>query len=294
MIENLTNSLEQALESTKEQMNEWSETIEQLVDSADENFQKWDDSIESYDVHEIVKETGKGAIIGGGIGCIVPGFGTVAGTGVGALSGGFGNIVEQTTENFGTSETTAEITGVVASSVGGVMLIPKTGLVQFAKHSDELLEAIKSIGKQEITQLPTLNSKLDGITHEITDVPFEKRIVDTPRGKVEGVWAKFDSVYDYSVPKESFDSDGVLRWSDAKQFKNAVENLSVSIEKNPKLAEKFTSEQRELIKLGITPKEFTWHHKEDKGILQLVDSSIHDKTAHTGGAKLWTARHENT
>lgn len=294
MIENLANSLEQSLESTQDQMNEWSETIEQLANTAGEDFQKWDDSIELYDVHKIAKEAGKGAIIGGGIGSVVPGIGTGVGITTGLVSSTVGEISEQTAENYGVSKTTAEITGVVASSIGGVLTISKNGLEQVAKHSDGLLEAIKSIGKQEITQLPTLNSKLDGLKHDVTGVPFEKRIVDTPRGKVEGVWAKFNSVYDYHVPKESFDSDGILRWSDAKQFKNAVENLSVSIEKNPKLAEKFTSEQRELIRLGITPKEFTWHHKEDTGILQFVDSSIHDKTAHTGGAKLWTARHENT
>lgn len=258
-----------------------------------------------YDWENIKKDASVGAIIGGvlglGIGFFTGGpigafYGLFEGSAIGGTGGGIAEGANQTAVFNGASETDGNIieTAVdMATGAVGVKVV-EIGLEQVAKHSDGLLEAIKGIGKQEITQLPTLNSKLDGLKHEVTDIPFEKRIVDTPNGKVEGVWAKFDSLYDYRIPKETFDSDGILRWSDAKQFKNAIENLFINIEKNPKLAENFTSEQREQIGLGITPKEFTWHHKEDTGILQLVDSSIHDKTAHTGGAKLWTARHENT
>jgi RHS repeat-associated protein len=32
-----------------------------------------------------------------------------------------------------------------------------------------------------------------------------------------------------------------------------------------------------------TPKGYTWHHHQEKGRMQLVDSDIHSKTGHTGG-----------
>ena len=36
-----------------------------------------------------------------------------------------------------------------------------------------------------------------------------------------------------------------------------------------------------------TPKGFTWHHHQDFGRMQLVESNIHSRTAHTGGFSLW-------
>jgi hypothetical protein len=32
-----------------------------------------------------------------------------------------------------------------------------------------------------------------------------------------------------------------------------------------------------------TPKGYTWHHHQEKGRMQLVNSEIHSKTGHTGG-----------
>jgi A nuclease of the HNH/ENDO VII superfamily with conserved WHH len=36
-----------------------------------------------------------------------------------------------------------------------------------------------------------------------------------------------------------------------------------------------------------TPKGYTWHHHEDTGRMQLVDTKIHKTTAHTGGYAIW-------
>ena len=35
-----------------------------------------------------------------------------------------------------------------------------------------------------------------------------------------------------------------------------------------------------------TPDGFTWHHHQDKGLMQLIDSWVHSKTGHTGGFSL--------
>lgn len=35
-----------------------------------------------------------------------------------------------------------------------------------------------------------------------------------------------------------------------------------------------------------TPKGYTWHHHQDKGRMQLVETEIHAKTGHTGGFSL--------
>ncbi|MBJ8031070.1 HNH endonuclease [Bacillus cereus group sp. N21] len=63
--------------------------------------------------------------------------------------------------------------------------------------------------------------------------------------------------------------------------------LYEKIMKDPKLASKFTEEEIELFKEGEVPDRFTWHHHQDTGRMQLVDSLPHGKTGHTGGYKIW-------
>ncbi len=36
-----------------------------------------------------------------------------------------------------------------------------------------------------------------------------------------------------------------------------------------------------------TPRGYVWHHNEKYGVMQLVDSTVHLKTGHTGGFNLW-------
>lgn len=36
-----------------------------------------------------------------------------------------------------------------------------------------------------------------------------------------------------------------------------------------------------------TPKGYTWHHHQETGKMQLVNSRIHQETGHTGGFSLW-------
>ncbi|WP_445662062.1 HNH endonuclease [Bacillus sp. FSL R9-9481] len=38
---------------------------------------------------------------------------------------------------------------------------------------------------------------------------------------------------------------------------------------------------------GKNPKGYTWHHHQEPGTMQLVDTNIHQKTGHTGGRALW-------
>jgi len=35
--------------------------------------------------------------------------------------------------------------------------------------------------------------------------------------------------------------------------------------------------------LKETPENYTWHHQQDPGLMQLVESGPHAKTGHTGG-----------
>lgn len=39
--------------------------------------------------------------------------------------------------------------------------------------------------------------------------------------------------------------------------------------------------------LGKTPKDCTWHHHEDLGVMQLVSTKAHNAERHTGGLAIW-------
>ena len=58
------------------------------------------------------------------------------------------------------------------------------------------------------------------------------------------------------------------------------------------LRKNFTEEQLADIANGILPEGFTWHHNEQEGLMQLVDTMIHDQTGHTGGMSIWGSGHK--
>ena len=73
-------------------------------------------------------------------------------------------------------------------------------------------------------------------------------------------------------------------------FYQANRQLYTRIKKYSKLSKKFTKNEIKEFKQGNTPKKYTWHHHQDKGLLQLVDSEIHAKVRHNGGFSIWGPR----
>jgi hypothetical protein len=83
--------------------------------------------------------------------------------------------------------------------------------------------------------------------------------------------------FECQLDKEDWDK------TDNEQFAKCNEKLRDAIEKNPKLAEKFTKEQIEQISRGETPTGYTWHHYEKDGVMQLVPFGVHNSINHYGG-----------
>ena len=134
----------------------------------------------------------------------------------------------------------------------------------------------------------TRNQSMEGQKHPETGVLYERKPTKDANGEPdEGVFPVFDSVFDAQLPEELYQaSDKIQNDECNNQLKEAVEN-------DPKLAEKFTPEQLEQIKNGDTPDGYTWHHNEETGKMQLVDSETHAKTGHTGGKVIWGGGQEN-
>lgn len=78
--------------------------------------------------------------------------------------------------------------------------------------------------------------------------------------------------------------------SDKIQFKECNRHLLEAVETDPEIRKRFTEEQLNDIKNGCTPREYTWHHSEQPGKMQLVDKEIHKRTGHTGGRAFWGGR----
>ena len=137
-------------------------------------------------------------------------------------------------------------------------------------------------------KIKTINDSLEGQNHPETGVPYENKVVETDTGeKVEGVFPQFESKFDAQLPEE------LEQATDKMQFDECNRLLKERCDSDPEFKSQFDSDQQADIDEGRTPEGYTWHHSEEKGKMQLVDSDIHWETRHTGGRYIWGGGSEN-
>lgn len=131
-------------------------------------------------------------------------------------------------------------------------------------------------------RISTINEGLDGQTYPGTNVEYRRRVFTLNGEKVEGVFPRFESKFDTTLPKD------LLSASDTKQFEYCTKKLAERIESDPEFAAQFTPRQIEQIKNG-EPRisGLTWHHNELPGKMQLVNADVHNTCRHTGGRSIW-------
>lgn len=133
------------------------------------------------------------------------------------------------------------------------------------------LKFIKTFSK--VKYLPKLKLGLPGMagkTHPKTKVRFDEK-----------GFPKFKVYYTVKLRKKYF------RETREKHFYLANRELKKHIDSSVRIKTKFSRKQIKQINQGDTPSGYTWHHHQDAGILQLVDSEIHEKTGHHGGYSIW-------
>lgn len=59
------------------------------------------------------------------------------------------------------------------------------------------------------------------------------------------------------------------------------------LEEDKELREEFLRTNHQWIESGEDPVGYTWHHHQDEGKMQLVQSKIHGPLRHTGGRPTW-------
>ncbi|BCG58118.1 HNH endonuclease [Paenibacillus sp. URB8-2] len=135
--------------------------------------------------------------------------------------------------------------------------------------------------------IKTRNEGLAGECHPETNVPFQEKTIQTTDGTFTGVFPEFTVTYEMKL------DESLYLESDAKQFKAATQSLSEAINNDPDLKAKFDERQIEQINNGKVPEGYVWHHNEEPGVMQLVDRSLHETTAHTGGRAIWGGGSDN-
>lgn len=150
----------------------------------------------------------------------------------------------------------------------------------------EIDKGVDNSGGME--HIDTRNQELAGQEHPETGVRYEHCSVTLEDGKNYDVVApRFESQFDVALNKEDYGK------SDYLQSKTCNEKLQEAVQTDPELASRFSGEQLEQIRNGDTPKGYTWHHDVYPGQMQLVDSSVHALTRHTGGRAIWGGGKEN-
>lgn len=132
-----------------------------------------------------------------------------------------------------------------------------------------------------VYDVKTINDSLEGKTHPETGVKFERKTVEVNGEKISGVFPEFESKFDAKLSADK------LKASDFEQFAECNAQLKEQIKNDPDLQKSFSKQQLSQIENGRTPRGYTWHHNEETGKMQLVDSKIHEKTGHTGGKAVW-------
>ncbi len=189
-----------------------------------------------------------------------------------AASGTLGAAVVAKYEKIVKAEEAAAAAAETAAATGDIVL-----------SAAEVERGIQE-GKYVLQEVSSCrNSALAGLKHPETGVEFAEKYILQEDGVtvIKGVFPKFESSFTTKLPSNLYTAENTT------QFAQCTADLAKAIESDASLAEKFSAKQLEQIAKGDIPSGYTWHHNEEEGVMQLVDTATHAKTAHTGGNAIW-------
>ena len=149
---------------------------------------------------------------------------------------------------------------------------------------NEYISYLKNADRKQISteHIKTRNEKLEGKVHPVTSVSFVKKIFTVNGRAYDVVVPEFESLFDAQISEELFFK------RDRVQFKECYRQLFEFVKNDTSLKAKFTESEWNDLLNGKTLKNYTWHHNENVGKMQLVSREIHRNTGHTGGRKIWS------
>lgn len=118
------------------------------------------------------------------------------------------------------------------------------------------------------------NAHLAGMRHPITGIVYDAR-----------GFPVFDGV---TVFETRLASKLAYEGTRSAHQVAATKALKEAVKTDERLAAQFSKKQLEAIQSGSSHiPEYTWHHHQDTGRMQLIPRPLHRETGHIGGAKLW-------
>ena len=138
-----------------------------------------------------------------------------------------------------------------------------------------------SINEDGDIRLTCINESMAGMENEV-GVCYVEKVVNINGVEITIVVPEFPSCFEITVPDELLQAD------DEALFRHCTLELQEAIKQDPELASKFTPNQLEQIETGAPRiSGWTWHHAEECGRMQLVQTKIHEVSRHTGGKSIW-------
>lgn len=135
---------------------------------------------------------------------------------------------------------------------------------------------VKQFFKSSTGWITIRNGSLAGKAHPITGVKFD----------LKG-FPNFNSQYTMTL------ANSLLKSTNTTQFIRANSSLKSAFNSSSTVRNKFNLLQKLDISNGKTPRGYVWHHHQTRGVLQLVNKTVHDKTGHTGGRAIWGSMYQN-
>ena len=135
----------------------------------------------------------------------------------------------------------------------------------------------------DVVYAESLNDSYEDQSHPVTGVPFERTEIHYAGETISGVYPVFETDFTANLQASEY------TLSDTAHEKIANMQLYDAIQLNPSLQSELQLDhaQVEALVMNETPNGYTWHHHEQPGQLQFVESSVHNNTAHTGGRFIW-------
>ena len=163
-----------------------------------------------------------------------------------------------------------------------------TGLSNKTGWSIQTINQKCTISADGTIHYKTVNADYEGMLHP-SGVYFERSTVNISGVEVEGVFPRFNAIFEPAIMSKSLWNSSGSKYTD--QFSYCNEQLKQAVQINPALAAQFSPIQLKQIMAGSTPAGFTWHHHQEPGRMQLVRKQQHNPpmggASHTGGGALW-------
>lgn len=112
----------------------------------------------------------------------------------------------------------------------------------------------------------------------------QKKIALSDGRVIKGAFPVFDSKIDIILPDEYLK---MSRTAHNNYLNKTMKEMAEDPKELKKLEKIFTDDEISQIKQGIQLDEYTWHHSEEEGLMQLVDTKTHSSVSHTGGYRIW-------